>query len=149
MAAMVTSIGAARTMMLTAERADDIMLVPTRFKDGFAAFSLRVEIGGKFVDAIETAEVNHKSQVFVTYTEDLGLSFTFSRTFYLFFNELRLFYGQQVYNYQSLIYSLRLTFRYVYIELFCLMTFEFNLNLMLPNQNLTINEISLSFLLSV
>ena len=98
MAAMVTTIGAARTMMLTAERADDIMLVPTRFKDGLAAFGLRVEVGGKFVDAIETAEVNHKSQVFVTYTEDLGFSFTFFRTFYLFFSELRLFYGQQVYS---------------------------------------------------
>lgn len=101
MAAMVTTIGAVRTMMLTAERADDIMLVPTRFKYGLAAFCLRVEVGGQFVDAIETAEVNHKSQVFVTYTEDLGFSFTFFCTFYLFFNELRLFYGQQVYSPQT------------------------------------------------
>jgi len=90
MAAMVTAIGTAYTMVLATERANNIMFIPTRFKDCLAAFSLRVEVGGKFVDAIETAEVNHKSQVlrFLYYIYlKLGRLFHKSPDFFDYFSE--------------------------------------------------------------
>ena len=89
MAAMVTTISTAYTMVLTTERANDIMFIPTRFKDCLAAFSLRVEVGGKFVDAIETAEVNHKSQIlrFLYYIYlELGRLFHKSPDFFDYFS---------------------------------------------------------------
>ena len=63
MAAMVTAIGTSDTVVLPAERADNVILIPTGLKDCLTAFILGVEVGGKFVDAIEVVEINHISQV--------------------------------------------------------------------------------------
>ena len=56
---MKPSIGAADAMMLTTERADDIVLIPTNFKDSLATFFFGVEVSSEFVDAVEVAEIYH------------------------------------------------------------------------------------------
>ena len=61
--AMEPSIGTANSMMMTAEGANHILLVPTRFEDGLAALFLGGEVVGQFEDGVESAEVNHKAQV--------------------------------------------------------------------------------------
>lgn len=61
--AMETTIGTAYAMVLTAERTYDILLVPTGFKDGLAAFLLGREVIGQFEDRVESSEINHKAQV--------------------------------------------------------------------------------------
>lgn len=61
--AMETAIGSNGAMVLTAERADNIFLLPTGFVDGLTAFLLGGEVIGQFKDAIEASEVNHKTQV--------------------------------------------------------------------------------------
>jgi uncharacterized protein (UPF0264 family) len=57
------TILAVMAMMLTAERADHIVLIPTGLKDGLTAFDFRIKVGCQFKDGVETSEVNHKSQV--------------------------------------------------------------------------------------
>ena len=61
-AAMESSVSTADAMVLSAERADNVILVPTGLEDSLAALVLGVEVRSEFVYAIELAEVNHKSQ---------------------------------------------------------------------------------------
>lgn len=63
MTAMETTIGSDGAMVLTAERANNILLVPTGLKDGLTAFLLGGEVIGEFEDRVESSEVNHKAQV--------------------------------------------------------------------------------------
>ena len=60
--AMETSVSTAYAMVLSAERANSVILVPTGLEDSLAALVLGVEVRGEFVYAVELAEVNHKSQ---------------------------------------------------------------------------------------
>ena len=62
MVAVEPSVGTAHTVMMSAEGADNILLVPTGLEDSLAALVLGVEVRSEFVYAIELAEVNHKSQ---------------------------------------------------------------------------------------
>ena len=61
-AAMESSVSTADAMVLSAERADNVILVPTGLEDSLAALVLGVEVRSEFVYAVELAEVNHKSQ---------------------------------------------------------------------------------------
>lgn len=61
-AAMESSVSTADAMVLSAERTDNVILVPTGLEDSLAALVLGVEVRSEFVYAIELAEVNHKSQ---------------------------------------------------------------------------------------
>lgn len=63
MGAMEATIGTGGAMVLTAERANHIGLLPTGLKDSLAAFGFRIKVIGKVKDVVEAAEVNHKSQV--------------------------------------------------------------------------------------
>lgn len=60
MVAVESSVGAARTVMMSAEGADNILLVPTGLEDCPAAFVLGVEVLGEFEYGIEVRKVNHK-----------------------------------------------------------------------------------------
>lgn len=61
-AAMESSVSTADTMVLPAERTDNVILIPTGFEDSLAALVLGVKVRSEFVYAIELTEVNHKSQ---------------------------------------------------------------------------------------
>lgn len=61
-AAMESSVSTADAMVLPAERADNVILVPTGLEDSLAALILGVEVRSEFVYTVELAEVNHKSQ---------------------------------------------------------------------------------------
>ena len=83
-------------MVLSAERANDIVLLPTGVADGTLAAFLIAEVVSKFKDAIEASEVNHKAQVqgvsILLYLK-LGLIFHKIQTFWLEINYLSYFSG--------------------------------------------------------
>ena len=60
MVAVESSVGTAHTVMMSAEGADNILLVPTGLEDCPAAFVLGVEVLGEFEYGIEARKVNHK-----------------------------------------------------------------------------------------
>ena len=62
MVAVVSSVGTAYAVMMSAERADNILLVPTGLEDCPAALVLGVEVLGEFEYGIESRKVNHKSK---------------------------------------------------------------------------------------
>ena len=89
LAAMKSAVSTAGAVVLPAERADDVILVPTGLEDSLAALILGVEVRCKFVYAIELSEVNHKSQDYCSsyiYTIILGLSFIKIQTFCYYFS---------------------------------------------------------------
>ena len=61
-AAMESSVSTADAMVLSAERTDNVILVPTGLEDSLAALVLGVEVRSEFIYAVKLAEVNHKSQ---------------------------------------------------------------------------------------
>jgi len=63
MAAMEATIGTTHAMMLSAERTNHIVLIPTRLEDSPTALVFGIEVGSEFEYGVESAEVNHKSQV--------------------------------------------------------------------------------------
>lgn len=94
LAAMKSAVSTAGAVVLPAERADDVILVPTGLKDSLAAPVLGVEVRCEFVYAIELSEVNHKSQDYCSsyiYTIILGLSFIKIQTFCYYFQLFRRF----------------------------------------------------------
>ena len=61
-AAMESPVSTTYAVMLSAERADNVILVPTGLEYCLAALVFGVEVRSEFVYAVELAEVNHKSQ---------------------------------------------------------------------------------------
>ena len=73
-------------MVFSTERTDNILLVPTGLEDSLAAFFFSGKVVCEFEYGVESAEVNHKSQVLrflITYTLNLGFSYKKSSLFYL------------------------------------------------------------------
>ena len=60
--AVESSVGTAHAVVVSAERANHIILVPAGLKDSLTALVLGGEVGGKFKYGVETAEVNHISK---------------------------------------------------------------------------------------
>ena len=61
--AMEPPVGAGNAMVLAAERANHIILLPTGLKYSLTASFFGIEVRGKFINAIEMTKVYHKSQV--------------------------------------------------------------------------------------
>ena len=49
-------------VVLAAERANDIVLIPPRIKDGLLAFILGIKVGREFKNTVKVVEVNHNSK---------------------------------------------------------------------------------------
>ena len=60
--AVVSSVGTAHAVVVSAERANHIVLVPTGLKDSLTTLVLGGEVVRQFKYGIETAEVNHISK---------------------------------------------------------------------------------------
>ena len=56
---MESTVSTAYAMMLTAERTDNIDLIPTGFKDSLTALFFSIEVWGEIKYAIEMTKVNH------------------------------------------------------------------------------------------
>ena len=76
---------AGAAIVLPAERANHIILLPTRFKDCLAALFLGVEVGSESKYGVEATEIYHNKIPYVyrtsIYTQNIGKSFTKSRLF--------------------------------------------------------------------
>lgn len=91
--AVESAVGTTDAMVLTAERANNVLLVPPGVEDSLAALIFGVEVVGEVKDIVEALEVNHKSQVLrflFIYTLNLGFSFTKIYSFCIIFQEFTL-----------------------------------------------------------
>ena len=83
MIATIRAVLASGTMVLSAERADDIILLPTRVADITAATFLAVEVGSQLDNAVEVTEVYHKNTMLrylcILYTQSIVFSYKKSR----------------------------------------------------------------------